>query len=464
MIIKSYVDKCNTIISDKYTNTGLNPITELLYGGISTDNKYSRFLFHFDLTHLIDEYNKGNLGDLSNTTHVIEMVNTQAFDADLRGQMTVDNKQRASSFDLVLWELDQVWDEGNGYDYVCFDILNQNGCNAFISTYSNWFSAQTTVSWNYPGTWTGNTSGVTIVTQHFDHGDENLSMDVSSIINGIITGNTHYGFALAYSYELEQLETEELNYVGFFTRHTQTFYEPNISSKYDSYIVDDRNLFYTDKTNRLYLYTNLGNNPTNLDSTPSVTILDHNGDTFLQIPSSGVTRQFEGVYYVEFSVPSSGYTDCVTFQDIWSNLSINGVSRPDKTLEFPLKDNDEYFNFSDADGEPEKYGFSMSGIKREEKIKRGDVKKVLVSARIPYTVNRTKIIDGLMYRLYIKEGNSEINVIDWDNVNRTNNQNYLLLDTSWMIPGTYYLDLKYYSNQEVTQYSQIMKFYIMNQI
>jgi len=464
MIIKSYVDKNNTIIHNQFTNTGLNPITELIYGGLSTYNKYSRFLFHFDLSHLIAEYNKGNLGDLSNTTHVIEMTNTQAFDADLRGQMTVDNKRRASSFDLVLWQLNQVWDEGNGYDYVCFDILNSNGCNAFISTYSNWFSSQTLTQWVYPGTWTGQTSGITVSSQHFDHGDENLSMDITSIVNGIITGNTQYGFVLAYKYELEQLSTEELNYVGFFTRHTQTFYEPHLTSKYDSYILDDRNLFYTDKVNRLYLYTNLGNNPSNLDYTPSVTILDHNGDTFLQIPSSAVTRQFEGVYYVQFTVPSSGYTDCVTFQDIWSNLSINGVSRPDKTLEFALKDNDEYFNFGDADGEPKNYGFSISGIKREERIKRGDIKKVLVSARVPYTVNKTSIIDGLKYRLYIKEGTAEVNVIDWDDVNRTNNQNYLLLDTSWMVPGTYYLDLKYYSNLEAIQYPEIVKFYIVSQI
>lgn len=468
MVIRTYFDKNNTIIENQYTNTGLNPITELLYGGrqtAQTNNVYSRFLLHFDLTSLIAEYNSGNLGNLSQVSHKIKMTNTQAFEADLKGKMTFDDKRRASSFDLVIWKLNQDWDEGNGYDYKCFNILNSSGCEAYVETYSNWFYSKNFTTWSQNGTYSGNTSGITITTQHFDHGNENLEMDITSVVNSMITGGTqNYGFAIAFSNVYEQTETTELNYVGFFTRHTQTYYEPYLETNYQSYILDDRNLFYTDKTNRLYLYTNLGNNPTNLDSTPSVTILDNDGNTYLTIPSSGVTRQFKGVYYVEFSVPSSGYTDCVTFQDVWSNISINGITRPNVTLEFALKEGNEYFNFGDADGEPKQYGFSMSGIKREEKIKRGDIRKVLVSARIPYTVDRKQVIDGLKYRLYVKQGTAEVNVIDWDDVNRTNNQNYFLLDTSWMIPNTYYLDLKLYSNQEVVDYPQIMKFYIVNQV
>jgi hypothetical protein len=468
MIFRTYINKNNTLIEDQYTNTGLNPITELVYGGFNsgnTSNIYSRFLLHFDLSYLISQYNDGNLGDLSQVTHTLKMYNSQAFEADLKGAMTFDNKRRASSFDLVMWKIDQEWDEGNGYDYYCYNVLNQLACKNYKETYSNWYFAQNLSPWTNFGTASGSTTGITIATQHFDHGNENLSMDITSIINDMITGGSqNYGFTIAYSYEFEQKQTKELNYVGFFTRHTQTYFEPFLETNYESYILDDRNLFFTDKLNRLYLYTNLGNNPTNLDFNPSVTILDNNGDIFLSIPSSGVTRQFEGVYYVEFNVPSSAYTDCFTFQDVWSNISINGSARPDVTLEFALKKSEEWFNFGDNDGEPKQYGFSMSGVKREEKIKRGDIRKILVSARIPYTVDRKQVIDGLKYRLYVKQGTAEINVIDWDDVNRTNNQNYFLLDTSWMIPNTYYLDLKLYSNQEVRDYPEITKFYIVNQI
>jgi hypothetical protein len=60
-----------------------------------------------------------------------------------------------------------------------------------------------------------------------------------------------------------------------FTNNTQTFYEPYIETKYDNHIIDDRNNFILDKLNKLYLYVNVGGNPTNLDALPTVII---NGD------------------------------------------------------------------------------------------------------------------------------------------------------------------------------------------
>ena len=46
-IFKSYFSKNNTIISDSYTNTAKNPVSELFYGGFHT-----RFLLQIDLSEL----------------------------------------------------------------------------------------------------------------------------------------------------------------------------------------------------------------------------------------------------------------------------------------------------------------------------------------------------------------------------------------------------------------------------
>ena len=62
-------------------------------------------------------------------------------------------------------------------------------------------------------------------------------------------------------------------YVGFFTRHTQTYYEPFLETVYNNPIKDDRKNFYKNKVNRLYLYSNVGSEPTNLDNNPSVNIM-----------------------------------------------------------------------------------------------------------------------------------------------------------------------------------------------
>ena len=107
---------------------------------------------------------------------------------------------------------------------------------------------------------------------------------------------------------------------------------------------------------------------------------------------------------------------------------------------------------------------SLSGVKRDERIKRGDVRKILVSARLPFTVDESKTIDNLEYRVWVTEGNTQVNVIDWRDVNMAYLSNYFLLDTSWMIPNEYYIDIKLTSNQEVKQYTNVMNFNIVNQV
>ena len=75
----------------------------------------------------------------------------------------------------------------------------------------------------------------------------------------------------------------------------------------------------------------------------------------------------------------------------------------------------------------------------------------------------SKVIDSLQYRLWVREGNTQVNVIEWQDVNMAYLKNYFLLDTSWMIPNRYYIDIKLISNQEVKTYTDQMQFEIVNQ-
>jgi hypothetical protein len=105
--------------------------------------------------------------------------------------------------------------------------------------------------------------------------------------------------------------------------------------------------------------------------------------------------------------------------DEWSGIIINGVNRPNITLDFVLKDSIEYYSLGSADLLPKKVAISVGGLHNSKKIKRGD--KVIVSARIPYTVEQTQIISGLKYRLYVSEGSAELTVIDMEPIEMTNN-------------------------------------------
>jgi len=461
MVIRTFFDRNNTIIYNDLTNTGRNPVTELFYGGAVGDETYSRFLFHFDESRLKEIHECGGFGDLTKVKHTLRMTNTGAFDTDLLGKTTCGGKARSCSFDLNVFKINQEWDEGNGYDYGSCGFLSTGNGSVVSSCPSNWMEAETQTPWfNGNGTYTATTSGDTVGTQHFEQGNENIKIDITDYVNNILTGDTNYGLGLAYSPLLEATPTNELQYVGFFTRHTQTFYEPFLETIYDNPIKDDRANFYLDKVNKIYLYSNVGGTPTTLDNLPTLTITDQSGEVMTGFT---VTQVSCGVYCAEVMIPSSGYSDCITFEDTWGDININGVSLPDVELEFFAKDASDYYNIGDSSELPKKYGFTVTGINSDERIKRGDIRRVNVSARIPYTVNQTQVIDDLQYRLYVKEGNADYNVIDFQDINRAFNGNYFLLDTAGLIPNTYYLDIKVTSNYEVRTIPNVLKFEIVNQ-
>lgn len=462
MVYRTYIDKNNTIIFGTQINTGRNPIAELYYGGKETQPDYSRHLLYFDVSELQEKYNNGELGDLSEVTHILRMTNSSFFDRDLQAQKLLDGKQRTSSFDLVLFKINQFWDEGCGYDYQQIRYVDHGGDITFVESASNWLNATTLNSWSEPGVYSGSPTSIT--TQHFDKGNENIEMDITNEINSIITGgSSNYGYGLSFDRNLEIKEVVPSQYVGFFTRHTQTYYEPFLETVYNNTIRDDRKNFYKGKLNRLYFYTNLGGEPTNLDSKPSVIINDGNGSLIASYTSNDVKQADKGIYYIELLVPITN-TQCGLFTDVWSDIVINGNNRPDVTLEFEVKDDTEYYNFGDNESLPIEYVVNLSGILRDERIKRGDKRKVFVNARIPYTVNETSVIDGLQYRLWVKEGPTEVNVIDWTDVNRAYLKNYFILDTSWMIPNEYFIDIKLKSNQLVKTYTNVLKFNIVSQV
>jgi hypothetical protein len=108
------------------------------------------------------------------------------------------------------------------------------------------------------------------------------------------------------------------------------------------------------------------------------------------------------------------------------------------------------------------YQFTFSGLQRREKIKRGDTRRVDVIAKIPYTSN-FKPIDKIYYRIYIKEGETQIEYVPWNEVNRTEDSNFFLMDTSWFIPNDYYLELKLESGSEIRTYHDVIQFEIVSE-
>jgi hypothetical protein len=468
-IYRTYFDKNNTIIRDSYVNTGRNQVSELYYGG-----KLSRFIFYCSFNEIKNKINnKEIILNGGNVKHFLKIKNTSNFDISPflseSNNLLFTDKFRSSSFDLELKPTKEFWDEGMGYDFE-ENVLSKPQNRDFNQEPSNWFQGTNASEFLNLGI----TLGDTISTQHFDKGSEDISMDITSFVNdllindittgitsGVTTGITpsYTGFCLKYTDEYEGLtfEDDRAYVLGLFTKYTQTYFEPYIETVFDDVIIDDRVDFYLNKRNRLYLYVNIDGKLTNLDELPTCSILDIDlGEDLI------VKQQSKGVYYVEFLATGDIFDSYIEYRDIWSNIKINGLIRPDIRLKFIPKEDNDYYQLGSHITQPIRYGVSISGIKREEKLYQGENRIVNVHLRKPYTVSEIDVVTNVFYKLYIKQGANVIDIINWQVVNKIYNINMFNIDTTWLIPQTYFLDIKVERNGEINIFNEELKFIILN--
>ena len=114
------------------------------------------------------------------------------------------------------------------------------------------------------------------------------------------------------------------------------------------------------------------------------------------------------------------------------------------------------------DNEPNLYGFDFYGIKQDEKILNTDTRKVYVILKKAYTTNEVLTQVDAYYRVYVREGQTEVQVEDWTSINRTPNGYYFIFETKDKIPNEYFIDIKVITDREVNTYKRELKFQIVN--
>jgi hypothetical protein len=478
-------------------NTGRNPVLQLNFGSsdlLIPNYGYTRFIFDLDLELLQDKINTGEIstGCTSAMTHTLQMTNTSTFDEELLNTDMSDGRRRASSFDLILFRIPktsgntgnfQYWDEGVGYDFTDTN-MNQNGIFASQSPInyvdprsysdrpSNWYKTTNITNWSQPGIYNNknegvvNYSGLTIIDrQHFEFGNENINMDMTEEINSILLGQLTgvTGWGIAYVPNVENITGLTESYsVGFFTRHTQTYYQPYLLTDYDDLIQDDRNTFVKNQTNKLFLYVYENGVPINLDSNPFVRIEDRSGTLVPSMSSLGTCLKTKGVYEVTVPNGFTGYSAPCEFFDTWSGLTVNGESIPNITNQFILKNYQSKIQIGSNTREPAQFGFDFYGIWQDEKILNTDVRKVGITIKKAYTTQQLLQNIQAYYRIYVREGTTEVQVQDWTKVNRTPNEYYFMFDTRDKIPNQYYVDMKVDISGEIDTYKKELTFQIVN--
>jgi hypothetical protein len=420
------------------------------------------------------------------------MTNTSSFDTELLNTFMSDERRRATSFDLILFRIPktsgdtgnpQYWDEGVGYDYNDFNVnktsatggmtpLTYVDSRSYSTRPSNWYQTTTIANWSQPGVYNNlnnglvNYSGLTIVArQHFDLGNEDINMDMTDEINGVLSGSITgvTGWGIAYVPAVENITGLTDSYsVAFFSKYTQTFYQPYLLTTYDDLIEDDRNQFLKSQVNKLYLYVYQNGDLVNLDSTPFVSIEDRDGVVINGLTGLTTCLRTKGVYEVVIPNSFSGYPTPCLFYDVWYGLQINGQPLPNVQNQFVLQQYTAGIQIGSTSKEPQKYGFDFYGILQNENILTSDIRKVGVTIKKAYTAQQVLLDVSAFYRVYVKEGTTEVQVQDWTPINRTPNEYYFMFDMRDKIPNQYYVDIQVNTSGEKDTYKKQLTFQIVN--
>lgn len=497
MIVKhTFLDKCNTIIEGSKANFGLNPIIELYYG-----NLHSRGMIHFDHTELKKMVEDKTYPDMSKLRHVLKMKNSSLVRTENLNRSCLDitrkdERVRAASFDLVLFLIPESWDNGRGFDY------SQDIFPGFHRGYSeegsNWYYSKSYCTWavpppplspceqwrrsldeydaaykTSPGIYPTETicneiekfcscdcddsedscdDCIVVGLQHFDYGNEDIEIDITDTVNRFITEDiANNGIAIAFTPVYEDSEVDSAQYVGFFSNSTTGFFQPYVETTYDEHIHDDRNNFFLDKVNRLYFYSSIGGEMVNLDNIPTCSVQDTEYE---------VHQATKGVYYIEIFMDSAEHVAPSTYYDLWSDIVYNGRKLPDTELYFTTKSGEGYYSFGLPSSGKEYFRAvpSLSGIDNKETVGRGDIRKVVVDCRIPYTSDQATFTGDIEYRLYVMQGTSEIDVIPYTKMDMGFLENYFLLDTSCLLPCRYYVDIRITHAMEEIVHRKMLQF------
>lgn len=452
---RSYFEKNNTILKNSTVNTAKNPTTEIFYG-----SGFSKFIFKIDFDELKNRVDNGEYIIDNNTTHTLHLTNTIFGDETFLGAKRGNGRQRTTSFDLILFKIDEYWDEGVGFDYEKESYVYDYENETFDERPSNWYSRTTLNNWTTNGIYFDDPT--IIATVHFDNGNEDFNVNVTDYVNEILlSGATNHGIGIAFSVPYQNIEDQYDQSVAFFTKYTQTFFEPYVESYFNDEINDDRHNFIEKSNQNLFLYITKGTNYYDLDSLPTVDILDSNNTPITGLTGLTTTKIRKGVYKVTFGINGVICDGKRFFYDVWKNIVIDGVNLNDIKQKFIPKPYTSLYTIGENQTAYQKYKIQIFGIKQNEQLIRGEKRKVTINFR---SINNIKnnIFNDVFYRMYIKEGKTNVIIHDWTQVDTTN-ENSFMLDTSYYIPREYFVEIKAKINSEELFYNDEIKFEILSE-
>lgn len=422
-----YVDEMVGILEDKpLVNTGENEVAEIWYG----EDGLSRILLHFDVDDYVSKVSSGYVPSVTSTTVTTQLV---VHDITPSYEIKYGSTSAATSFDTDVNLVDTPWDGGIGHDYI--------GITSTKNGFANWYSATSTSAWTVAG---GDFS-TKMFTQHYDKGNEDLSatcIDTSSMW-AMITG-TNKGLIITYSSSTEALSADSKTIKKFYSHNARTEYKaPYIELSWDNAIVDERWNMYPggDNKNIYIFFTQNGQ----LKNPYSVTGVTFTSDLvgFATTSLTTIYNPFVGVYYVKYSCPTvpSG----TTIVDTWAVDYSGNEEYENVPIGFVTQTSDiswDSLTITTSPFDSNNYIIHMPQL-RAEYVK-GDNIYLPIDVRVKYS-STIDILKNMEYQLELIDGSEVSIMVPWERVSHSHLQNFILIDTSWLIRNQeYQIKVRYY--------------------
>lgn len=297
-----------------------------------------------------------DLNPLRAMTGTLFVPTNTGFKATLKLHDVYGGNVTPSNFKVQVFPLSMSFDEGVGRDISIFQDLDvANWVTASISSGSavTWYvsganSAGLLGSSNIDIISSGNLSDDNGIVnlwceQTFDTGEEDLAVDVTRIVSGVLAGQIpDCGFRISFS---GSFETNARTYFvkRFASRHaSQARSRPKLLVEFDSTTRDDHTNFFFDTSGSLFLNNFQRGHRTNIVSGSALTPVGGSNCMILRLISGTFSQSFTasqhvipgtstfvtGVYSASFAIPSNNAAlrqeiisaGSGTFTEIWGSL------------------------------------------------------------------------------------------------------------------------------------------------
>lgn len=344
--------------------------------GVAGQDEISRILVKFDLQPLYDL--TGTLLDL----------NSSSFKAYLKMYDVAGGNATPANFNLVAFPLSMSFDEGVGRDVGSFNDLDR--ANFITSSYTN----GTNVLWFASGANAGGLLGSPDIdyiasgnlgngivnlysSQNFSKGNEDLALDVTTIVSATLAGKIpDMGFRLSFS-GTDESDTKTRFVKRFASRQSANpLLRPKLLVKFDTSIQDNSSNFCFDSTGSIFLQNFIGSSLSNILSGSALTPVTGNNCLLFTLVTgsfvfdvtgsqhkSGTDKNFvTGLYSASFALDSfntklvnsteslSKFIEAsgsVTFKTYWSTLDKTfGYHTGSLTISRPIRSQSDFITRS----------------------------------------------------------------------------------------------------------------------